>query len=157
MLGKGRPPPEGAVRAAATPDLPAHGTDRTPVAGATPAGYVERVTGVLDGLAEPAVLVRHSMSGAVVCEAVYVLASRKTYGLGYAGIRARLVPILSLPGFHLSGMRDYNRALDLCAQWSWADFEDALAVALMERKGIEELLSYNRGYDAVELAGRSEP
>lgn len=100
---------------------------------------------------------RITTSGAVVCEAVYVLASRKTYGLGHADIRARLVPILSLPGFHISGKRDYMRALDLYAQWSWADFEDALTVALMEREGIEELLSYDRGFDAVELVRRSEP
>jgi predicted nucleic acid-binding protein len=101
--------------------------------------------------------VRLTTSGAVVCEAVYVLSSPRTYGLCHGDIRARLVPIISLPGLHLEGKRTYLRALDLYSQWAWADFEDALTVAFMERLGIDELLSYDRGFDSVASIERSEP
>lgn len=50
------------------PDLPGHGLDRTPVAEVTLDRYVERVAGVLDGLAEPAILVGHSMGGRVITQ-----------------------------------------------------------------------------------------
>jgi pimeloyl-ACP methyl ester carboxylesterase len=49
-----------------TPDLPAHGEDRTPVAEATLDAYAGRVIDRLDRLAEPAVLVGHSMAGVVL-------------------------------------------------------------------------------------------
>jgi pimeloyl-ACP methyl ester carboxylesterase len=51
--------------AVAAPDLPGHGQDRTPAAQITLESYVERVCGELDAHPEPAVLVGHSMGGAV--------------------------------------------------------------------------------------------
>ena len=50
----------------AAPDLPAHGDDLTLAAEATLEGYLDRVTAVLDGLSGPAVLVGHSLGGAVI-------------------------------------------------------------------------------------------
>lgn len=51
------------------PDLPAHGVDRTmATADVTMNAYVERVVSVLDAAPEPAVLVGHSMGGAVVSQ-----------------------------------------------------------------------------------------
>ncbi len=96
-------------------------------------------------------------SEAVICEIVYVLASRKTYGLNHDEIRARLTPILSLKGLHLPGKRTYVRALDLYAQWSWADFEDALSAVYLEKQDISEIVSYDTGFDNVEHIKRVEP
>jgi pimeloyl-ACP methyl ester carboxylesterase len=51
---------------ALAPDLPTHGEDGTPVSEASLDGYAEHVCGVLDSLPEPAILVGHSMAGAVI-------------------------------------------------------------------------------------------
>ena len=51
------------------PDLPAHGDDETPPEEVTLAGYAERVAGALDSLAEPAILVGHSMGGMAISQA----------------------------------------------------------------------------------------
>ena len=51
-----------------TPDLPGHGDDRTPAAEITLRLYAEAIERVLATLAEPAVLVGHGHSGAVMSE-----------------------------------------------------------------------------------------
>ena len=51
------------------PDLPGHGIDRTPIAGVTMAAYADRICAVLDQAGEAAILVGHSMGGAIVSEA----------------------------------------------------------------------------------------
>jgi pimeloyl-ACP methyl ester carboxylesterase len=50
-------------------DLPGHGDDRTPVAQVTLQAYADRVCGALDALAEPVILVGHSMGGLVITQA----------------------------------------------------------------------------------------
>jgi pimeloyl-ACP methyl ester carboxylesterase len=50
-------------------DLPGHGEDRTPAAKVTLEGYTGRVLEALDALAEPVVLVGHSLSGTVISQA----------------------------------------------------------------------------------------
>ena len=87
---------------------------------------------------------------AVVSEVVYVLSSRRAgYGLNREAIRGRLAPILTLRGLRLPQKRVYLRALDIYAASPFLDFEDALAVAHMERQGISEIVSYDRGFDRV--------
>lgn len=51
------------------PDLPGRGGDRTPLGEITLQRYVDRVLAVLDSAPEPAVLVGHSSSGAVITQA----------------------------------------------------------------------------------------
>jgi predicted nucleic acid-binding protein len=48
------------------------------------------------------------------------------------------------------------RTLDLYAAYN-IDFEDALIVAQMERQNINELYSYDRGFDRVTGITRHEP
>lgn len=60
---------ERAGHRAVAPDLPGHGEDRTPAAGVSLAGYVERVLEAVDDAAEPVVLVGHSSGGVVVAQA----------------------------------------------------------------------------------------
>jgi len=95
---------------------------------------------------------------AIVAEAVYVLSSpRLPYRLNHEEIRARLLPILTLRGLKLPHKRVCLRALDLHASSASLDFEDALAVAHMEQRGITEIVSYDRDFDRVAGVRRTEP
>ena len=49
-------------------DLPAHGTDCTPVGDVTLDAYVDRVVDAVDASTEPVYLVGHSMAGAVITQ-----------------------------------------------------------------------------------------
>ena len=52
----------------ASPDLPGHGDDGTPIPEVSLDGYARRVCGLLDDRSEPGVLVGHSMGGIVISE-----------------------------------------------------------------------------------------
>lgn len=95
---------------------------------------------------------------AIVTEVVYVLSSQRApYRLSHEEIRARLVPILTLRGLRLPQKRVYLSALDLYASSPSLDFEDALAVAHMERQDVTEIVSYDRDFDQVAGIWRVEP
>lgn len=95
---------------------------------------------------------------AIVTEVVYVLSSpRAPYRLSHEEVRGRLLPILTLRGLRLPQKRIYLRALDLYASSPFLDFEDSLAIAHMERRGVRELLSYDRDFDRVQGIQRVEP
>ncbi len=51
------------------PDLPGHGSDRTPIPEITLQAYANRVCEVLDAQSEPVILVGHSMGGVVITQA----------------------------------------------------------------------------------------
>lgn len=93
----------------------------------------------------------------VVSEVVYVLSSKRLYGLEPGEIEARLRPLLRLRGLQLPAQRRYLRALTLYASLPWADFEDALIVAQMEEDGIETIVSFDRGFDKLEGHTRADP
>ena len=94
---------------------------------------------------------------AIVTEVVYVLASPRTgYGLSREEIRARFIPILSLPGLMIPQKQVYIDALKIYASSSF-DFEDAVAVAHMRDRGITEIVSYDRDFDSVSGIQRMEP
>lgn len=59
---------EAAGHTVATLDLPAHGTDTTPIEEVTMDDHVERVGAVLEAQSEPAILVGHSMGGAIITQ-----------------------------------------------------------------------------------------
>ena len=95
---------------------------------------------------------------AIVAEVVFVLVSRRgPYRLTHEEIRDRLVPILTLRGLRLPQKRVYLAALDLFASASFLDFEDALAIAHMQRQGIGEIVSYDRDFDRIAEVERIEP
>jgi uncharacterized protein len=93
---------------------------------------------------------------AVITEVVYVLSSKKTYGLARDEIRARLNPLLSVQGLRLPQRSTYLRALDLYTIYP-IDFEDALIVAQMGRQAIRDLYSYDQRFDQVLGIARHEP
>lgn len=95
---------------------------------------------------------------AVVAESVYVLSSpRLPYQLTHEEIRVRLLPVLSLRSLRIPDKRVVLRALDIYAAYEFLDFEDALAVAHMEREGAGEIVSYDRDFDRVPSVRRAEP
>lgn len=51
------------------PDLPGHGTDRTPVSMVSLEAYTDCVCQILDGQSEPVILVGHSVGGVVISQA----------------------------------------------------------------------------------------
>ncbi len=95
-------------------------------------------------------------SEAVIAEVVYVLSSKEVYNLGRDEIRARLYPLLSVPGLKLPRRKVYLHALDLYAEYP-IDFEDALTVAQMSHARIRTLYSYDRGFDRTTQIRRIEP
>ena len=95
---------------------------------------------------------------AIVAEVIYVLSSpRLPYRLSHEQIRARLLPILTLRGLKLPQKRVCLQALDLYASYPSVDFEDALAVAHMEQRGITAIVSYDRDFDRVAGLRRADP
>lgn len=52
-----------------TPDLPGHGSDKTPVSEVTLKAYTDKVCSILDSETEPVILVGHSMGGIVITQA----------------------------------------------------------------------------------------
>ncbi|MCY4616303.1 MAG: type II toxin-antitoxin system VapC family toxin [Chloroflexi bacterium] len=94
----------------------------------------------------------------VVAELTYVLSSRRgPYQLGHDAIRDRLLPLLALRGLRLPQKGVCLTALDLYGSSPFLDFEDALAVAHMEQRGLTEILSYDRDFDRIAEVQRTEP
>jgi predicted nucleic acid-binding protein len=95
-------------------------------------------------------------SETIIAEVVFVLSSKKLYALDRATIQALLFPLLMIRGLKLQYKRTLIHALELYCQYN-VDFEDALAVAHMERQGITTLFSYDRGFDDMKMVKRREP
>ena len=95
-------------------------------------------------------------SESVIAQIVYVLSSRRAYALPRVRIKELLEPILHLRGLKLERRDTYLRALDLYAAHT-IDFEDAMAVAHMERLGITDILSYDHHFDGLPGISRVEP
>ena len=97
-------------------------------------------------------------SEATIAEVVYVLSStRSPYRLNREDIRARLMPVLTIRGLRLPQKRTCIEALNIYASISSLDFEDALAVAHMNRLGMTEIMSYDRDFDRIPGIQRLEP
>lgn len=92
----------------------------------------------------------------VIAEIVSVLSSRRAYALPRVRIKELLQPILHPRGLTLEHRNAYLRALDLYAAHT-IDFEDAIAVAHMERLGITGILSYDHHFDELPGISRVEP
>lgn len=96
-------------------------------------------------------------SESVVAEVVFVLRSPRHYAMARDDIRDSLSALLSVDGLILANRASLLRALDLFAQHTKLDFEDALTVAHLVREGETEPYSYDRGFDAIPTVTRIEP
>ena len=95
-------------------------------------------------------------SDLVIAEVIFVLANKNTYHLDRETIRDLLLPLIGLPGIKLARKRLYQRVFELYTT-SPIDYIDAYHVALMERLGTTEILSYDRHFDLVQGIQRREP
>ena len=50
------------------PDMPGHGSDKTPISEVTFESYVQRVCGIIDAQSEPVILVGHSWGGHIITQ-----------------------------------------------------------------------------------------
>ena len=94
---------------------------------------------------------------AVICEIFFVLCSPRQYNLSHEDAVARVRPLITLGNLKLANKRVYLRAMDVFANASFLDFEDAVIIAHMERQGIKELASYDTDFDRIKSIERKEP
>ena len=83
----------------------------------------------------------------IIAEVAYVLASSKNYGMSHEDIRARLLPLLMLPGLYVAQKQVCVRALEIYASSAKLDFEDAFSIAFMEREKVLNIYSYDTDFD----------
>ena len=94
-------------------------------------------------------------SDPVITEAVWIMET-KPYSLGRGRIRDLLVPIIQLRGLTLPGRELLQRALELYAR-TRIDFVDAYNAAIMQRRGLDRIYSYDTDFDRVPGLTRVEP
>ncbi len=97
-------------------------------------------------------------SETIIAEVVYVLSSKRApYRLRNDEIRDRLLPILMLRGLRSPHKQVCINALDIYSSSTSLDFEDALAIAHMQRQGVSQIISYDKDFDAIPSIQRLEP
>jgi len=92
-------------------------------------------------------------AGFVVFECVFTL--ERTYKRAKADIAAVLLPLIELPGLLLPGKRTFRAAFDLYVRHN-VPFADAYYAALMRRKGLSEMVSFDRDFDRISGVTRLE-
>lgn len=92
----------------------------------------------------------------VIAEVVYVLSSKRLYNIDRTQIRDYLLPLIELPGIRLVDKRLYRRVFEVYTTTP-IDYDDAYHVALMEQRGLTDVMSYDRHFDRVEGIERLEP
>lgn len=93
-------------------------------------------------------------SDIVVFETVYVL--ERSYRQPKTMIRDIVLPLLELPGIVLRGKRRFRRVFDIYVERN-LPFADAYHVALMEQRGLAEIVSFDTEFDRIEAVHRIEP
>ena len=90
----------------------------------------------------------------VVFETVFTL--QRQYGHPKAAVRDNLLPLLELPGIVLPGKRRLRNVFDLYVERNLS-FIDAYHVVLMQRLGLDHIVSFDRQFDRVPGVTRVEP
>jgi uncharacterized protein len=112
-----------------------------------------RVTALILRLAAGEVAVR--TADAVIFEVVFTL--ERTYKVPRSKIFDTLWAIVVLPGVILPGKRRYRRIFELYLAHPRLSFADCSYVAMMERLGLTEIVSFDRGFDGMPAIERKEP
>lgn len=94
---------------------------------------------------------------AVVAEVVYVMSSKKQYGLSAEEIHRLFSPLLEFRGLRLAGKARCIRALEIYAMRPSIGFEDAIIAAHMEAENVAEIYSYDSHFDGLPPIERIEP
>ncbi len=93
-------------------------------------------------------------SDLVIFETVVTL--QRTYRRSKSEIRDVLLALLELPGIVLPGKRDYRRVFDLYVGGN-LPFADANHIVLMQRLGLDEIVSFDRDFDSIPGIRRVAP
>jgi predicted nucleic acid-binding protein len=90
----------------------------------------------------------------VVFEVVFTL--QRQYHQPKSRIREAVLPLIELPGIILPGKRRLRKAFDLYVDLNLS-FADAYHAVLMEQLELEEIVTFDRGFDRVPGIKRLEP
>ncbi len=93
-------------------------------------------------------------SDAVIAEVVWFLSTRQR--LRPRRVRDLLVPLIGIDGIRLPDKAMVRDALDLYAD-SGIDFIDAYNAAIMRKRGLDRVYSYDTDFDTVPGITRVEP
>ncbi len=111
-----------------------------------------RATAYLKRIAQGELQVR--TSEIVIFEVVFTL--ERTYKRPKTQIRDSLLPLLELPGIILPGKRHFRTVFDYYINLNLS-FADAYHIVLMERHQLEEIVTFDRGFDRATSIKRVEP
>lgn len=90
----------------------------------------------------------------VVFEVVFTL--QRQYGHPKARIRDAVLPLIELPGVNLPGKRRFRRVFDIYVDLNLS-FADAYHAVLMQQSKLDEIVTFDRGFDRVRGIRRVEP
>ncbi len=90
-------------------------------------------------------------------EVAYVLASKRLYALSHEEIRNRLRPLLLMSGLKIVNKKVCLDALDIFAAREALDYADALAVASMRNRSIQNIYSFDKHFNRIEGVTRVDP
>ncbi len=86
----------------------------------------------------------------VVAELVFILAGKRHYHLSRPEVRAKLLPLLALPGLKIPHKRRYPRVFALYTTYPKLSYVDCYNAALVEsNRTAPELYSYDAGFDRI--------
>jgi predicted nucleic acid-binding protein len=90
----------------------------------------------------------------VVFEVVFTL--ERTYKLPKIQIRDAVLSLLGLPGIVFPGKRRFRKVFEYYIDLN-ISFADAYHIVFMERLNLEEVITFDRGFDRVKTITRVEP
>ena len=90
----------------------------------------------------------------VIFETVFTLQS--VYHQSRPAIRDAFLPLIEMPGIVLPGKRRFRQVFDLYVNRN-RSFADAYHAILMQEWGLEEMVSFDRGFDRIPGLKRIEP
>lgn len=90
----------------------------------------------------------------VIFEAVFTL--QRHYRQPRAKIREALLPLLELPGIILPGKRRFRKVFDLYVDLNLS-FADAYHAVLMQQFKLDQIVTFDKGFDGLPGIRRMEP
>ncbi|MDO8673537.1 MAG: PIN domain-containing protein [Dehalococcoidia bacterium] len=93
-------------------------------------------------------------SDTVIFEVVFTL--QRQYQQPRAEIRQAILPLIELPGIILPGKRRYRQVFDLYVELNLS-FADTYHAVLMRHLNIDEIVTFDRGFDRIPGVKRCEP